>query len=809
MARERGKATLLVGLATALLVGAALWWWEREPHPAILPAAHGSAAASSMASVAATQGESGVAREIAPPTAAHATPAFEDDASESGIRVLVVDPERNPVSDAVVTPLGTEGVPAATTGPDGACALAVPRRGRSIRLQVEAPGFCHRVLSLALGEEITVTILPSTRLLGVVVDAETRRPVPGARVTFEHDACGGCEAEVLIAGDRGEFEIPRFPIASERHLKIGAEGYPTQYVDAVVRGSANTWEHVFELERGVKVRGRVTDLVSGAPVPGAVIRCGLAVRHADQTGRFAMRLLTSKAGMGYLLCRAPDYVLVSFAVPAEQISDAEPLHVRLPAATTVVGVVRDPAGQPIDGVGVWVERVRGEPVPPRDGTPLAELPASHSIGTRSPSTEIGEHGAFRVSGVPPWSGVWEVQAHHPDYQLATVRIGRIEEPRVIDVDITLVPESRPEAVGVIEGRVTLNGKPHSASLRWRGPRHEGRGKAGSFGRFRLEDVEAGSVDLQVTLPQLEKELVGSQARQRVDVIAEREHLVRFDLEVPFAPISGRVTWADGRPVQRAAVGFVADGYEDFANADSEGRYELAVPRGVGPFRIVSQVRTCLAETDGVDAGARGVDLVLPLEGNLRFRVLDADEGGVLETVSLYFWQAGELTCAHTGDFLTPTDGWFLAGTPAGSYDVHVQGPRNYVGQRLRGVVIEPHATTELSVSLQRGLSLALKLAADQEPPPGSLLLIEDEYWASLRVETSEHGSAWVTREDFPEFNLLRRAVRFRQGAAKLRGLPAGRYRFKVLGEEGIAIAPEYVEVAEGQSDPIEVSWSRQ
>jgi len=165
----------------------------------------------------------------------------------------------------------------------------------------------------------------------------------------------------------------------------------------------------FTVERVGRVTGRVVD-AGGRPAPGAEIwvydnssynECYLAgASGAD--GSYSLEVGARGGISARKPGHAPSYVQ-DFRVQKGGTEQLE-LHLRGGAAT-VVGTVRNAAGQPMSGVHVLVGR---------ESTPIAPLPGGKQR-TEAPGqlTSTASDGTFRVEGVAP--GIVPVQARATGY----------------------------------------------------------------------------------------------------------------------------------------------------------------------------------------------------------------------------------------------------------------------------------------------------------------------------------------------------------------------------------------------------------
>ena len=100
----------------------------------------------------------------------------------------------------------------------------------------------------------------------------------------------------------------------------------------------------------------------------------------------------------------------------------------------------------------------------------------------------------------------------------------------------------------------------------------------------------------------------------------------------------------------------------------------------------------------------------------------------------------------------------------------------------------------------------MQLAKGQEswPRDHGLFLVEEEFWDDVR-EGSQPGQFSVSGTGL---NLLARLARLdSKGPVTIRGIGAGRFRFKVFPGD-LAVEPAEIVVEEGLDEPVLLRWSR-
>jgi protocatechuate 3,4-dioxygenase beta subunit len=424
-----------------------------------------------------------------------------------------------------------------------------------------------------------VTAPPSTLpgVFGAVVDAETRAPLPRARVAARPK--GGGAVRGVETDAAGRFAVRGLPPGSYE-VVAAAEGFlagPPVLAESAPPTAAASIE--IALERGLPVRGRVVD-PSGAPVTGATVEL-----HGAPSDRFAgpFRPVVSRADGGFevpgvppgegfrVAARAPGLAAGEAAVPAVRAPDGVSGVVVVVRRYRIAGRAEPPPGEalPPPGVGVTVE-VLGMAGGDAGALPAARTPLDGE-GRFEAAVPSPGHYIVRAApgGLEPTSGLG-------------AQVGRRLASPAVPVEVA-ADGSAPEVVLRLERPVVLEGtvvdpegRPlPSTSVRARGPRDA------TVADESCLTSEDGSFRL-LLLPRDH-----SVAARRPGYVPERRERVRpgagplrivLRPALNAVPASGRFRGADGKALAGLVVRFDAgddaeDGIE--ARVDAEGRLEVS------------------------------------------------------------------------------------------------------------------------------------------------------------------------------------------------------------------------------------------
>ncbi|PPB80786.1 carboxypeptidase family protein [Albidovulum inexpectatum] len=204
----------------------------------------------------------------------------------------------SPVQGATIRAPGAS----AKTDTDGHFRLAGLAAG-PITLNATADLFEPAQLALRLGRNETVelrlemTPITHGRIAGRVIDADTGRALPGARVTV-----GDLAAE---SETTGSFVLDRVP-AGEMTLMAQFSGY-VPGTKSVRLAPGATLDVIVELEpiRTGIISGRVVDAETGEPIAGALVSVGGRVSETDANGVY--RIEGVDAGTAEIRVQYPGY----------------------------------------------------------------------------------------------------------------------------------------------------------------------------------------------------------------------------------------------------------------------------------------------------------------------------------------------------------------------------------------------------------------------------------------------------------------------------------------------------------------------
>lgn len=440
----------------------------------------------------------------------------------------------------------------------------------------------------------------------------------------------------LLGGLEGEEPAKVRPPASEPSVSRAGEGLGGK-AEALLRpgeegvprpGPGESREALSA--QGLRISGRVVDLLEGGPIEGA--RVSLIRRYAihdpssldaamatrtGPEGRFTLPV--PAVGVYTVKARAPGYAPGALknveAAPGKAITG---LTIRLDPGLQVSGqVVEEATGYPVAGVLV---------------TTTMESRILGSMDTRGEAlctcARTDEEGRFLLQGIDPRDREVSLAALHPDFAEAILRTRPGDRSAVI----------RLVRGHAIHGRVLDDGGSPAPgieiTLRGPGIPVERRVFTGPEGSYVTPPIAPGRVEVSAALPERPR---GSSARPRFSPEMKTVEMQDRDLEVNFGPDPDTVTWrgtlldAGGKPVPRARISLRADASDETGSSlirhvrcDEKGCFELGkLP--LGRFLVHASVPAASFETilSPVTLDRPGVvekDLHLP-GGSIRGAVL--------------------------------------------------------------------------------------------------------------------------------------------------------------------------------------------
>jgi RNA polymerase sigma factor (sigma-70 family) len=223
------------------------------------------------------------------------------------------------------------------------------------------PGAANKV------QEVSLTLVPAQVLEGVVTAEDTGKPIAGARVW-------PLSGPAVQTDEQGRYRLRLDPGASHA-LEVTADDQPYVWVHTQVawpKGAIRLQLNI-ALKRGVLVRGRVTEAVSGKPVAGAIVHDASHLWTRTVTsGPDGTFHIAVAPGRGRLLVKGPDNDYIATQLTSGELEGGPPSGYRTyPDAI----VPLDPrAGADAIDVAVKLRRgvtVRGRLLRP-DGQPAAD-----------------------------------------------------------------------------------------------------------------------------------------------------------------------------------------------------------------------------------------------------------------------------------------------------------------------------------------------------------------------------------------------------------------------------------------------------
>jgi len=520
------------------------------------------------------------------------------------------------------------------------------------------------------------------RVVGLVFDRRTGKPIEGARVEFGDDTDTDDDrplTENAVTSGNGEWEASFTVAPTVRRVvatgRVTAEGYFPWRIAIRIR----PWETTHRAypvrlnPAAVRVRGRVL-YADGTPVAGA--RVGDTV--TDETGRYGP--VTVGSGTLTAVKTGWPYGVLRFTVEPGPFRDIE-RDIYLPVSTPFTGTVLDDHAVPLAGASVWIH----DPEP----------------------TVTGEDGSFSFPG-----------ANGERWQLRVTREGW--RPKSVWIVAGRPLTVRLTRCGVLAGRLlkedgTAAGPGYLISLR-------GRFDAVNLyevttddaGRFRMTFPSGGAVEIEVLRRRV---ACGSFV---VDV-PEGETVTReFTLLSP-QPFAIRVISAETEePLAGAAVFGGWPGPRTTRTA-ADGRAEVPFP----PARIATQGLAFLVSLDGYLPETLGIPstesssgearpVKLLTRSSIRVTVLDAGDRPVPgATVEVHVAEPRRKYATHTG-----ADGRVDAVAPAGRLVLVAA-----LGGGLGSATVNATAPADVTLRLTAPATAAPRtirvMASEEEPLEGA------------------------------------------------------------------------------------------
>lgn len=640
--------------------------------------------------------------------------------------------------------------PLAATGPDGRLRVT-PDAPPEVALRVETADGREAPLSFAPGESRRrVTPVAREVRTGQVLDAATRKPVPGALVWQQQPREG--RTVWTRTGTDGGFRLAtssRTPL-----LAVAADHLTASTPESLPEGPLSLL-----LEPAASLAGRVVD-AADRPIAGAVVEAMPSAfnRMGWERGRTAadgtFRLGRLAAGQGYRLTVKAEGFLpgaLQATVEATPVPGGEkrpPLRVVLHRGAQVTGRLVDPAGRPVAGAALSLVALREGAMEGMMQSPLEDEPL------RAASDAAGR---FRLAPAAP--GRFFLHLIHPDLALTGRPTVEVTDARQVEMgEVRLAPAAAIEGLVLDSRGAPLPGASVSLAFTDHRVRREPT-FSGPDGRFRFGGLAPGRFDLHVYFQ-------GHRAQEIPGVEAPTAEPLRVTLR-PARSLTGRVVDREGRPIpgvivsaaetrelQMADESQTGSSSRSAGETDSEGRF---VTRDLEPgtFHLTFQAAGFRPEvvrglTIREEEDPAPLEVVLERGAVLSGRVADS-RGRPAAGLRIF------VLSLERADPLLPSDSWEetdaegryrIAGLATGRNRIGVQDGSD-MRRLLERTVTLGSGDQRLDLELPAGHRISGRVVNEQgEPVPGTRLMLVLVGQPPLRADSGPEGGFRFT--DVPE-----------------------------------------------------------
>ncbi len=557
-----------------------------------------------------------------------------------------------------------------TTAGDGTFVTDDLVPGELVTLTIAAPSWAtfERAGLEPPMEDLVITLSPSSRIHGVVIEKGSEDPVPDFSVSVsstQSGSTGGMQMMMLAQGPEFSFhsEDGTFTLRDvdpgKVNVSASAPGYKeTMLRDLVVPEGAALEEVVLELERGAIVSGTVYD-EAGRPLPG------VAVSRQESSGKRGM-MIELDGGSG--VRTDGDGAFMMEGLDRAEMTLAFDLHGFETARRDV-----DTSTSDVEGLRVTMSRgasLSGIVFHAEDGSPVAGATVSASIvgGSSRGSTHSdtsASDGSFAMEGVS--EGRYTLRAQASGLTPATVE----------DVIVTEGGASPPPIEIALGGGVTILGtvvglqETELPSLTIRAV-----GKGGGFGvtapvdgtgRFEVRGMNPGSVNLFAS-----SGFMSGRSVSKSIEIPEGASVHEVTLEFPGGNTVEGIVSIAGAPLDGASVRFKnkVTLASSAAIADAGGRYVVgSLEDGDYDVSVLALTRGITHQTDTPVDSDMQFDIGVP-SATILGRVTEKGTGSplasVLVTVERTDGESAHFTIPRTSD----TSGYYeITGLQGGTYVV--------------------------------------------------------------------------------------------------------------------------------------------
>ena len=640
-------------------------------------------------------------RSVAPQETGEAEPS-------PTIMGVVVDPEGKPVPGATVVaslPVARVRrlVEPVKTHTDNSGHFSLPVEDASaFQVLVVASGFAfHTEDDVRPGRELRIVLDSGAVLEGIVLDARSRSPVPGATVETS-----SARVQVIaprdeprlfvsetVTDERGRFRLTGLP-SSVRSVSASAPGYGR----AQVRAMPGERTQIF-LRPGIGIYGRVVT-VDGDALAGAYVEAmkfdefgsWTASSISDETGEDgSFSLLGIERARYRVLAHHPDHSFATIDVPAAEGADVILEDLALSTGAPVTGRLMNDDGEPLSG-DVRIESINGERPP-------------WSLFSRLNTKAAPDDGAFVLPHVP--AGEYRVLVEALGYAAQRIELSVDPDSDGHDVgDISF--EDGFSVMGYVVdemGDAVAGARVYSATTRSfiagvvQGPMSVGSAETDENGFFRIRGLEAATYKLSAIAPGYIAAVETSVEAGVSDVVIQLEK---------GGSITGYVVDTDGQPISSFSVmvephprrSVQTNRFREFSDAP-DGRFEIdelgeatyVLTFNAHRMKPTRLTRIELGTGSSTDAGV----VTMRVGGVIRGAVIDAD-GNSVAGASLSA-APGPLMSGVTSD---ATGKFELRGLEAGVIDVRASHP-DFADAVARDVELESESDpVAIRLTLTRG-----------------------------------------------------------------------------------------------------------
>lgn len=586
------------------------------------------------------------------------------------------------------------------TASDGSFTLGGLSPGDLRLMFMKQEEFIQEMRTATAPEDDLVVELPAGgRIRGRVVEKDSRKPITSFRVGVSGARSGGGMIRMGPTQQRqfdsedGSFTLDDVP-AGATTLVVTAPGYVESRANVEVAASKTVADVEVELDRGVRLTGRVTG-PNGAPLSDVSVSIGSqpaiplppgmgtrATTNAD--GEYTIESL--EAGPQQVDFRHAKYLGTRKEVTLK--GSETRLDAQLTSGQRVAGVVVDEAGAPV---------------------PDARVTASGAAGAMG-SARTATDGTFEFDSLNP--GRYRFTASKSGYA-----DGIIEDQDVsggAPIRLTL------SAGGTIYGRVI--GLPErdlaNVTVEARAGRSITTAAVDAAGNYRIEGAPTGTV--QVTATMMTPSFSGrrSSGVQTVELSAGGARNV--DLEfADDTTVTGRVT-RNAVPLTGATISFMPRVGRTLPSVsvttDSEGRY-AASGLDDGEYNVaVVDMQSFSPYTTTYQVRGSGTFDISFKSSSIRGRVVDASTNEPISDASVQFRAASEELFRGGRGAVTDVNGTFVVdNVAAGAYVV--TAAKSGYGNEIRELTVGDSGVNGLELKLARNDGVTLKVVDARDGRP--------------------------------------------------------------------------------------------